>query len=432
MPRVLAILLFLMLVGEQPHTYAGLVRTPLVHLEGLLFHTAFLKIPLWTYAQIGAERQHGAASPRPGRARPMARAILASIACVLLWIALGMARGGGLQDCGFQTIAYLDALLLALIMMAVMRTPEHYGMLLHAIVAAALFRAVMAIGIYAFIARHLPPNQVPECMTGHEDSALFVSGLVILLAAAVERATPHARRLAWALAPILIAAIHVNDRRLAWVSLVAALAAAYAALPHSAGKRRARRAAAWAIPILALYVAVGWGRPEPVFRPLAALSSVSSRDDLSTRSRDNENDGLVYTLAQNSAAIGTGFGHEYVETDSSLRAVGFPQYRLVPHNSVLGLLTFTGFLGFIGLMLPLPISVFLNARTCRAAADPVARVAAIAGVAEVIVVMNQMYGDMGFNDRTPVVILATAFATAGRLSAWSGAWPERRPAAVSG
>ncbi|MFS8071584.1 MAG: hypothetical protein ACMG6S_34885, partial [Byssovorax sp.] len=44
---------------------------------------------------------------------------------------------------------------------------------------------------------------------------------------------------------------------------------------------------------------------------------------------------------------------------------------------------------------------------------------------EVAICLNQMYGDMGLFSRTTLTILATALATSGRLSAWSGAWPTR-------
>jgi hypothetical protein len=424
MPRIIAIMVFLLLAAEHDPTYHQLVPRPMAIVEDGLFTFKIVKVPLWTCVTIVTLLVLGTGPWPRRRARPMDLAMLASLACGGVWIALGMARGGGLQDCAFQTLAHLDGLVFAFIIMAVMRKPHHYGMILEAIVAAAMYRAVMAIIVFVFVVRHLPPDKVPEFMTDQDDSALFVPGLMIVLVGAVERATKDARRLAWILAPILLVAIYLNNRRIAWVSLVFALAAAYAVFPKGAGKRRVHRAAAVAIPLFAVYAAVGWDRPEPVFKPLAALSSVSSQENSSTRSRDYENDGLVFTLAQTNAAIGTGFGQEYTETNTSLNARrAFPQYRLVPHNSVLGLLTFTGFLGFIGIMLPFPISVFLNARTCRAATEPIVRVAAIVGVADIAICMNQMYGSMGYGSRTTLTILATAFATAGRLSVWSGAWP---------
>ena len=425
MPRALAIIVFLILTIDS-----GLVRTPLVYVSDLLFSPSPLKLPLWTYAQFGLLLAAGGLGKRPFlRAKPLDRALLGSVVCFALWTGIGAARNGDLTQAGFQTFEFLGAVLLAFVLMAWMQTPRDYTLLFKAVLAASVYRAGIAIIAYVFIARYLPWDKIPECMTSHHDSALFVAGIVILVAGAVEQATKRARLLAWILVPVLLVAIQVNNRRLAWVNLASGLAALFAALPGGQGMRRVRRAVMWAAPVLVLYVAAGWGRPEPVFKPLRAFASVTSRDDLSTRSRDNENDGLVFTLASN-GVLGTGFGKEYIETDTSLSARAFTQYRYIPHNSLLALLAFTGIAGFTGIFLPVALSVFLNGRVCRAPrVTPAVRVAAAVGVAEVAICLNQMYGDMGFFSRTTLTILATALATAGRLSAWSGAWPTRAGAA---
>lgn len=421
MPRALAIIVFLILTIDS-----GLVQTPLVHVSDLLFSPSALKLPLWTYAQIGILLATGGLGKKPHlRAKPLDRALLGSVVCLALWTLVGAARNGDLQQAGFQIFELLSAILLAFVLMAVMKTPRDYAMLLGAVLAASVYRAGTAIIAYVFVARHLPWDKVPECMTSHHDSALFVAGIAILLAGAIEQPTRRARRLALLLVPILLVAIQVNNRRLAWVNLAGALAALSAALPAGAATRRVRRVVIWAVPVLLLYVAVGWGRPESVFKPLRAFASVTSRDDLSTRSRDNENDGLIFTLASN-GVLGTGFGKEYIETDTSLSARAFTQYRYIPHNSLLAVLAFTGIGGFTGIFLPIALSVFLNGRVCRAPnVPPAVRVTAAVGVAEVAICLNQMYGDMGFFSRTTLTILATALATSGRLSASSGAWPTR-------
>lgn len=436
MPRALAIVVFLILTVDS-----GLVHTPLVYVSDLLFTPSALKLPLWTYAQIGILLAYGGLGKKPLlRARPLDRALLGSVACFALWTLIGAVRGGNLTQAGFQTFELLGGVLLAFVLMAALKTPREYMRILDAVLAAAVFRAVAAILAYVFIARSLPWDKVPECMTSHHDSALFVTGIIILVAGAIEEVSRRSRSLALVLVPVLLVAVQVNNRRLAWVSLVGALLALFVALPGSRGKRRVRRVVAWAAPVLILYLAVGWGRSESIFKPLRAFASVTSRDDLSTRSRDNENEGLIYTLAQN-GALGTGFGHEYIETDTSLSARAFTQYRFIPHNSLLAALAFTGMGGFAGIFLPIALSVFLNGRICRAPrVTPAARVAAAVGVAEVAICLNQMYGDMGFFSRTTLTILATALATAGRLSAWSGAWPTRagpaklgaRPTSIDG
>lgn len=422
MPRALAVILFLMLTSEDPETYAGLMVTPLRWLE-LLFGASFLKLPLWTYAQIVLLLVLGWKGARPRlRAWPMDRAIVVSMASIALWGLLGVARGGSSQQAGFQTFCCLNGLLFALVLLAVMRTPEHHELLLKAIVAAAVYRSVMATGFYLFVVRDLAWNNAPSYMTAHHDSVLFVTGLVILIASAVERGTKHARALLVTLGPLIVLAIQLNNRRLAWMSLVAAIVVGYAMIPATPRKRRINRWMAMTLPVVALYVAVGWGRPEGIFKPLASFATVSSEKDASTKSRDNENEGLIFTFAQG-PALGHGWGWEYIETDSTLSAREFTQYRYIPHNSLLAILAFTGFLGFIGILMPVPVAVYLNTRTYRAATTPLVRVVAMVSVAEAAICFNQIYGDMGFFSRTTLAILATSLAAAGRVSAWSGAWP---------
>ncbi len=426
MPQSLAVVLFLILTSEDAEVYSGFLVTPFNWTEQLFFGISFLKFPLWTYGQLILLLVVGGKGARPRlRAQPMDRALLASVACIGLWGVLGAIRGGNLQQAGFQTFCFLNALGFAFLLLAVMRTPEHYALLLKAIVAAAVHRSVMAIGFYLFVVRDLPWNKVPGYMTAHQDSVLFVTGLVILVANAVERATKNARALLVSLAPVILLAIQLNNRRLAWLSLISALAVGYAMIPVSPKKRRINRLIAATLPAVALYVAVGWGRPKGIFKPLASFATVSSEKDASTRSRDNENEGLIYTFAQGKT-FGSGWGWEYIETNMTLSAREFLQYRYIPHNSLLALLAFTGLLGFTGILMPLPVAVYLNTRTYRAASSPVVRVAAMVSVAEAAICFNQIYGDMGFFSRTTMTILVTSFATAGRLSVWSGAWPAAR------
>jgi hypothetical protein len=432
MPTVVAVIFYLMLTSEDAGVYSGLLVTPFSLPEQVLFGASFLKLPLWTYAQIGLLLALGGKGLAPRmRARPMDRALLVSGATVALWAALGALRGGNLQQMGFQTFNFLNSLVFAFLLLAVMRTPAHHGLLLKAIVAAAVQRSVMAIGFYFFVVRDLSWKNAPEFMTTHDDSVLFVTALTILVAVAVERASRHANALLATLGPLILAAIQVNNRRLAWMGLVSAMAVTYAMLPPSPRKRRVNRLMLALIPAAALYVAVGWGRTERIFKPLASFSSATSEKDPSTRSRDNENDGLIFTFAQG-PVLGTGWGIEYVETDGSLAARGFTQYRYIPHNSLLALLAFGGWLGFLGVLTPLPVSVYLNTKTARGASQPLVRVAAMVGVAEAAICMNQIYGDMGFFSRTTMMILAAGFASAGRLSVGSGVWPAAGKGARGG
>ena len=423
MPTAVAVMFYLMLTAEDAGVYSGLMVTPFSWPEQIFFAASALKLPLWTYAQLGLLVALGGKGLAPRmRARPMDRTLLATAFAVALWAALGALRGGNVQQMGFQTFNLLNTILFAFVLLAVMRTPAHHALLLKAIVAAGVQRSVLALGFYFFVVRDLSWKNAPEFMTTHDDSVLFVTALTILGVNAVEGASRRSTALLVTLGPLLLGAIQVNNRRLAWMGLVSAIVIGYALLPTSPRKRRVNRLLLVALPFIALYVTVGWGRSERIFKPLASFDSATSDTDASTRSRDNENAGLIYTFAQG-PALGTGWGVEYIETDSSLSARGFLQYRYIPHNSLLAILAFGGWLGFIGIFLPVPVAVYLNTRTYRAASAPIVRVVAMVGVAEAAICLNQIYGDMGLFSRTTMAILAAGFASAGRLSAWTGAWP---------
>jgi O-antigen ligase len=188
----------------------------------------------------------------------------------------------------------------------------------------------------------------------------------------------------------------------------------YIALPPGTLRASIKRFVLRVLPWIAVYMAIGWGRPESIFKPLRSLSSVTDRQDASTRSRDAENAGLIYTLMP-SPATGIGFGREYTEVDTSLSARIFLQYRYQPHNSVLGLLAFTGFLGFAGIWMLWPVCVYLASRAIWHARDPTVRAFGLAIMTQLVACLNQMWGDMGFFSTTTLFTMATGFACATHL-----------------
>ena len=164
--------------------------------------------------------------------------------------------------------------------------------MLKAIVYAALYRATMGLAFYAFVARSLPDR--PAVMTNHEDTVLFVTAILILLSEAVELRTRKAIRNLVLAAPLIMAAVQVNNRRIAWACLAAGIFVLYLLLPAKGRvTRRINRALLVLAPVLVTYVIVGWGRPGKLFKPLASLSSMmgGGKVEESTKARDIENSG---------------------------------------------------------------------------------------------------------------------------------------------
>ncbi|WP_410964327.1 hypothetical protein, partial [Salmonella sp. SAL4447] len=83
--------------------------------------------------------------------------------------------------------------------------------------------------------------------------------------------------------------------------------------------------------------------------------------------------------------MGRGFGHQFdapvVLPDISF----FAEYRYMPHNSVLGLWGFTGWLGFTGLFMALVVAVFLAVRIYRYARSAELRSTAMIALSMILI-----------------------------------------------
>jgi hypothetical protein len=197
-----------------------------------------------------------------------------------------------------------------------------------------------------------------------------------------------------------------------------------ALIPPSGQKRRAMRFVYLLAPVLLLYVAVGWGRSERIFKPLQSFATVSTEEDTSTKARNVENLGLIATANANNPMLGTGWGHPYIEVSNKYSIANmFPLWQYIPHNSILGLLAYTGVFGFYGYWLIYPTAAFFNARMARLAKSPLVRQIGIIGVIQLLVCANQFYGDMGIYYAKSVYILALGYASALRLPLFAEVWP---------
>ena len=177
------------------------------------------------------------------------------------------------------------------------------------------------------------------------------------------------------IAPILVAGLIANDRRLAWVELSVGVILLLVMNPRNWVTRRLIRTTVVLSPILVVYIGVGWFSASPVFGPVKTLRGVISPErsdgsiDRSTLFRDVENYNLIYTFTR-SPFIGKGFGHAFDTAVANDDMSGFKEYPFLPHNSLLGLMGFAGGLGIMGLLAPLIVGLFLAARANGMAQTP--------------------------------------------------------------
>jgi O-Antigen ligase len=362
-------------------------------------------------------------------ARPLRTAALLCLFAVLVVWGHGMLRSGA--DFRFSLwqifrLVYLPCIFL--LCTAGIRGPSDSRGFGIALVAAALIRALLAIYV-----RHLFPDveDVPHT-TSHADSMLFTDAFVLLLALFFERPTVRNLLVALATLPVISWGMIANNRRLAWVELGVALIVIYFITPLTPLKKRIAQSVALSLPILVLYCALGWSSGSRVFAPVRTIRSVvDSGTDSSTRWRDFENYNLYYTVKEH-PLLGTGFGHGYEEViklpDISKN---YELYRFAPHNSILGLLAYSGYFGFAGIWLPFALGMFFAVRSYRFSTTPRDRVTALTAVAILVSYLVHCYGDMGLGTWASVFTVGPALALVAKQAVVTGAWPlppRRSPA----
>lgn len=342
---------------------------------------------------------------------------------VVVLAAYGIARGGEIEWTFRQTIHLLQLPLVGMLLLYVLRVPDDLAAIGTAFVTAAVARSVLVAYVYFVVCMPEGITQLPgkpEWCTNHSDTVLFVTALVILLAHALEQKRAATTYRAAGLAAVILAGVVLNNRRLAFISLGAALLVVYLALKPSKRKRQITTALAIAIPALVLYVLVGSevASASPLLKPAKIIVSIMEQKDSSSLSRDIENENLIYTLRQ-SPLLTTGFGHEYQYSPNNppvdLGDV-FKNFRLIAHNGVLWIWSLAGVVGFTLLWIVYPMGGTLAVRGYRAAQSPLERSAALASLGAIVICVSQIYGDQGFNSYMTLVTFGVSFAIASRLA----------------
>jgi hypothetical protein len=430
--RVLCAMLFVGWTAEWPREtdtilYGGYWRSPFQVLGPLFVTLPGVNLFAWQLLLL-------ALAPlcllRPGafraRAWPMDAAIVVSLASVVLTFLWGWLRGGSAYNAYYQLWRFLVALLIGLLLASAVRSARDLKAIGFTVLLAALVRGTLAMYFYWAVVRGRidPP---PPYMTTHDDTLLFVAGVLIALSWALARETWTASLAAVLVTGHLVYAIVLNDRRLAWIELLLVLALV-CVVPRGRLRQRVNRALLVAAPVLLVYVAVGWGRSEAVFGPVRALSSASGNEDPSSLARQEEVRNLLYTLSTAAnPLLGTGWGVPYQKLTSVYANFGpeWWQYQYLPHNSLLALAVFGGLVGIGGIWSVVPVASFLAMRGYRGATRPTVRAGAMAALGILPAYSVQCYGDIGFQSLTGALILGAALAVAAKASAWATAPPAR-------
>lgn len=359
-----------------------------------------------------------------GTPRPMIKLAQLCYAAILFTWFVGKFRGGDGSMAVWQIdrVMYLPAVFL--LCQAAFKGPDDYVAIGKVALAAALLRSLQAIYVRATVAETYAVGDTESSLpytTTHHDSVLFGTATIILVALLIQRAGRKRVRLALLTGPILFGGMIANDRRLVWVDIVLALGTIYVVTEQNAIKRKLQRLALVLVPLVAGYIAVGWGAQGGIFKPVAMLrSTLDSSTDASTAWRDLENFNLIYTIKIH-PLIGVGYGNGFWEAWPQ-PVVDYLLERFIPHNSILGLWCYGGYVGYTGITLLWAMGVYFAVRAYDTSKVPMERAAALVAMGVVIIYYSQCFGDLGLGSWTAVFLVAPALTVACKLAVKCGAW----------
>lgn len=356
-------------------------------------------------------------------AREMDRAIFVSVACVGVVFLWGLLRGGSAYFAYYQIWRFLAALLIAYMLMSLVRSERDLVTLGRIVVLAALIRATLCIYFFwTYIYGKVFP--LPEWITNHDDSMLWVVGTLIT----VTWACFKGGKTTWIIAVLVVScifyAIVLNARRIAWVELGLSLPLIYVLIGPGPVRSRINKWALRAAPLVVIYFVAGLGSDSGVFAPVHALMTTGSNYDPSSLTRQEEARNLLHTLVDiGNPIFGTGLGRPYDKAESywSNYDAAWVLTLYTPHNALLGLAAFTGLVGIIGIWGVVPVGAYLAARGWWGSADRVPRAAAMVALSSLTAYSVHCYGDIGLQSFAGCLIFGAALATAGKVAAWSEA-----------
>ncbi len=343
---------------------------------------------------------------------PMEHAFAAFFAAIVALELYGLASGGDFKNSLWQLRQMFWLPVLGVVFGHAIKSAGARTGLLRLLLAAAFIRCLFGIYFYAAIAR--PQAMAIEYSMTHSDSILIVVAMVIGLTILIERFSTAHLLLNAMVQPIYFAGLVVNDRRVAYVTLAAAVLSLVLLGPPYL-RVWLRRATVVLVPVLLLYTAAGWNSGAGIFKPVQTFRSLSSRDDASSQTRDIENYNLTLTLKRH-PVLGSGFGHEYVEFVQGNRVDQiFAQYRYIAHNSVLWLLSLAGWLWFSILWSLFPAAVLMARRVYDSSRTPIDRTTAFAAFAAVLCFVVQAWADMGLQSWMGTLVVASLMGATGAL-----------------
>lgn len=442
-----AIVLFIDSSGEIP--FEGRWRSPLWPLSQLFYDNLsnvtgipVLRFPLVDVMPVvllllyGWRRMNKSKIDPPSTpvAMPMLRMLILSLVAIVAWMVWGALRSGNVNESLWQVRGLLLLPILGFLFINTLKGDQSdYRPIVMIVIAAAIWKALFSLYFIYVVVPNLT-GLFPEYATTHSDTLIYVWSATFCIANIFEKFDWATMR-RWSIPLILtMVGMRKNDRRLAYVSLMACLLMVFLMTPKSKLRRLMTQIAIFSIPFVAAYVSVGWNMPleNRAFGPVHTIKSIIKGDQTQQGAdyRDMETFNILATWHQ-MPVTGVGWGHIFIEP-AKLPDIShaMPTYNYHPHNTWMWMWATMGVAGATMLWAWVACLVFLAARAHQLSARRDDRLACLMAIATVISHLNQVYGDMGTRSYNSIYLCGVAIGVVAHIAPRVGAW-RSAPAKVA-
>lgn len=418
--------------GLGPSVAAVTARIPLFHgLSVLPANPADLLLCLLFAICIA---KSGTRAVRPWPRSPISTAVFWLLGAVVLGVAVGIAHGGETRIAFMEVRPYVYLASTFLLASVLLTTRTAMRAVLWGFVVAIAFKAGQGLLVFLSV-RDLPRR--PEAVLGHEEALFFTLFLLLAVALWLFEVSGAMRTTVTLVVPLVLAADLANQRRSAWLLLIAGLLAlsvvALVAVPER--RKFVARVLVGVVLVAAFYLPAYWDRTGGFAQPARAIRSAvapTPRDEASNLYRLQEDANLLLNIGQ-AGPLGKGFG---VPIDYALPIVDItdinPFIAYIPHNGGLYLMMRIGVLGAIAFWAMLGVAIIAACRLVKSADREVAMVGALV-VTGLVAYTFMGHIDQGFFFYRIAFVVGTLLGlaeAARRLSASAG--PAVGSASASG
>ena len=279
----------------------------------------------------------------------------------------GLASGGDFKISLWEVRPWLYLSLMYLLAAELTTKRALLTGILWTLVVTGGLKGVQAIYRYIVLRDAFPK---PETLLEHEEAVFFGLLLVLTLLLWLFNVRGRLRTVATLLAPLVLFANMVNQRRTAWIVLGVGIAVALALtwLRFPERRRSVNIAAVVLVLASAAYLPLFWNSTNAVGEPAQAVKSAISpgqRDQSSDLYRVYENYNLGVEIRQ-TTPLGAGFGRELVNTvhlPNLSKGDAFILY--IPHNQILYIWLRTGIPGALAFWFLIGAAVVSAGRLAR-------------------------------------------------------------------